>query len=86
MATSISLTNDEIQSIYNAMEFIETNSDGSEKDLEESLNIDLKRLGNIVKKFKESNLRKVCRSELKKYGANTKENVDKMIEDLKKNQ
>ena len=84
MATNVSLTNDEIDSLNGVIDFVEHNADGRE-DLEELINVDLKRLNNIIKKLKKYNLRSICRNELKKHGANTKENIDKMVADLQKN-
>lgn len=83
MATSVSMTNDEFGSILSVIDFVEHNADGRE-DCEDLINTDLKRLRKLINKFSNSNIRTVCRNELKKQGANSKENVNKMVAEMRK--
>lgn len=84
MATSVSMTSDELSSILSVIDFVENNADGRE-DCEDLINTDLKRLRKLVSKFSDSNIRTVCRNELKKHGANSKENVNKMVVEMRNN-
>ena len=84
MATSVSMTSDELSSILSVIDFVENNADGRE-DCEDLINTDLKRLRKLVRKFSNSNIRTACRNELKKHGANSKENVNKMVAEMRKN-
>mgnify|MGYP000933048162 CR=1 FL=1 len=85
MATTISITSEEINAIYSLVDFVETNLDGAETKecLNENVNA-IKKVNKLVEKFRKSNLRTICRNELKKHGANTKKNVDKMVLKMQK--
>ncbi|MFX4155247.1 hypothetical protein ACOTWR_06420 [Aliarcobacter butzleri] len=84
MATSVSMTSDEFSSILAVIDFVEHNADGRE-DCEDLINSDLERLRKLVRKFSNSNIRTACRNELKKHGANSKENVNKMVAEMRNN-
>ena len=58
------MTSDELSSILSVIDFVENNADGWE-DCEDLINTDLKRLRKLVSKFSDSNIRTVCRNELK---------------------